>query len=291
MRSSITPKKPMRGRESRPGPPGRADRLARAEMRGIDARRHQVRIGTALHARRVKAAAAREHDVGAGHQRLFPIPQPRGREVEGGQFVHAVVDPGVRRQVPRDVERHGRLEPQDRRRCPRRASQRPISRRVSAVPSAPRRDLRRQHHDTRGVAPFLQAWQGAFGLHRLLEVGDRPRRRCAAHQMLRALPDEIPAKMGKAQDQVRAGGWRERGMGGHDAASLREGRPRPSEDLGLRHAAPARSFRKPGKPAPGSTPHRLGPPFGRLGSSACPGASGPAVPALTRRWPVGSLDG
>lgn len=59
----------------------------------------------------VQTLPAREHDISALEQRFFHLLQLCRRVLEGGEFIHAVVDAYIAGYMVTETQRHGRVVP------------------------------------------------------------------------------------------------------------------------------------------------------------------------------------
>ncbi len=83
----------------------------RLEMRHVDRAGHAVHMGMQRALGFVERRAAGEHQVGELHQLALALGEFGRRALEGGQLVHAVVDPQRGIQGPSHRQGHGRVEP------------------------------------------------------------------------------------------------------------------------------------------------------------------------------------
>ncbi len=86
-------------------------RASLSKMHGIHAARKAMHCRMPIAFGAIQARPAGKHHVGELQQGTLPLQQLLGRIAKRRQFVHAVVDDGVRRELVHQRQRHGRVEP------------------------------------------------------------------------------------------------------------------------------------------------------------------------------------
>ena len=177
----------------------------RAEVVGVDARREHVHVVVPLRLRAVEAHAAREDDVRAPQKLGLALDELGGRVRERLQLVHAVPDDCARLEVDGERRRHRRVVPEHvvvHLAADEQLVEERLLHRVDLVAPETFRDPRHGDGDTRRRLAQLEP---ELAGHRLLEEEDAALTRPAAHQMLRALPNEVPPKVGQDDHVIRHG--------------------------------------------------------------------------------------
>ena len=206
MRSSMTPKKPSRGCGIAAWSAGSGSRSAPRlrEMVEVDRGREAVHVAVPVPLRLVEAHAAGEDDVGAPEQLGLVVDHLLRGAAEKRELVHVVVDAQIAFEMARERHRHRRVIPKDARRFrlagEKAVDQAALPRGHVALAQALGQD-RRRDGDAAGTFRHVHARPRALLEERLFDLQHAIMLGGAAQQMLRALPDEVPAKMGEADEQ------------------------------------------------------------------------------------------
>ena len=207
MRSSMTPKKPSRGCGDRGlvGGLGIARPPRLREVLEVDRGREAVHVAMPIALGLVEAHAAGEDEVGARENSSFSQRDQLLRcAAEKRELVHVVVDAEIAFEMARERQRHRRVVPKDARRFrlagEKAVDQAALPRGHVALAQALGQD-RRRDGDAAGTFRHVHARPRALLEERLLDLQHAIMLGGAAQEMLRALPDEVPAKMGEADEQ------------------------------------------------------------------------------------------
>ena len=153
----------------------------------------------------VEAHAAGEDEVGAGEQRGLEIEQLARGPAEQRQLVHVVVDAQIAVQMARERHGHRGVVPEDAR-LRRLASEKILDEvallendvvRIEAL-----RELRDRDRDSLRPDAQIEVRDDARLEPRLFDEQDAVVPRGAVQEVLRPLPDEIPAQMREADQKT-----------------------------------------------------------------------------------------
>ena len=153
----------------------------------------------------VQAVAAGEDEVGLRDQPLLERKQFGRRTLEVGEFVHAIIDDAVGRDMLRKRQHHRGIIPPKHgfRGAPAHDFTEKDSQRRGLLDQVePGREVRRQHdHAALLAGGDVDARRGRV-VDRLLPEQHVPFASEAAHQMLGTLEDEVPSKMTEAEQRA-----------------------------------------------------------------------------------------
>ncbi len=175
-----------------------------AEVSAVDARRKGMDVGVPVALGLVEAVAASEDNVGRGEQLAFEFDELRRRETEVRQLVHAVVHGATGAEMPGELEHHRGVVPTNQALGPA-LDQEAIEQTSELLrlifPSQTfGQHGRGDHHPMFAIHPHFQSGLRAGLQPRLLPIDHQAVAREPAHQVLRALKDEVPAQVGETND-------------------------------------------------------------------------------------------
>ena len=187
---------------------GRRQAARLGEVGTVHAGGEGVDVGVPAALGLVQAVAAGEHHVGQAHQIALQLLQPLRRELEGGEFVHAVVNDRRRGfgDVAGELQHHGRVVPGDRLLHAALGDQ-PVEQAADRLGHLLGRQALRQHrrhHRHARLVVTLQPRRRVGRRHGLLEHDDLLGLGEAGHQVLGPLEHELPTQVGEADEGVAA---------------------------------------------------------------------------------------
>jgi len=154
-----------------------------------------------------EAPAPGEDQVGPAKELILERAEPLGRVGERRELVHAVVDESERIERARERKRHGRIEPEHEsldEEVVEEAPEQPLLDLVCLLGCASLRKLRDGDDDPLAQMSDVQVRSARGSENRLLHEEHTALARTAGEELLRTLPDEVPAEMGHA-DEVEVG--------------------------------------------------------------------------------------
>ena len=152
----------------------------------------------------VERLPAREDDVSPCEQFLFSLSHRWGRARERRELVHAVVDHRPRGEATRELDRHRRVVPEHV------VANAVLTKKVAQQPRLDRHSFRRRtrgktwDHDADAMLAHrhVESCRSIVD-HGLLDDEDAVQARAAGQQVLGALKDKIPPKVGQSHDVGR----------------------------------------------------------------------------------------
>ena len=188
-------------------------KLGTAEVRHVHAATIKLHVVVVTALGFEQLVSAGEHYVGVRQQKLLARGDISGSETEVGQFVHTVVDDTLATKLPQQAGRcHGRIEPLHRifelapqQRVTQQRDPHQRQYRCALILDIGTRGRKNRYDpdDVRLWLGNLQPWSDSVagtGRKRLLDVRNPVACGKSGEDLLRALPDKIPAQMTVDED-------------------------------------------------------------------------------------------